>query len=46
MWYRFSLRPSKILIASFVFNYMNKEQIIGRVYKEKIDNLIKNCELI
>jgi hypothetical protein len=46
MWYRFSLRPTKILIASFVFNYINEEQIIGRVYKEKIDSLIKNCELI
>ena len=46
IWYRFALRPSKILIASFVFNYMNEEKVIGRVYKEKIDNLIKNCELI
>ena len=46
MWYRFALRSSKILIASFVFNYIKEEQIIGRVYKAKIDNLIKNCELI
>ena len=46
MWYRFALRPSKILIASFVFNYKKEEQITGRIYKKKIDNLIKSSELI
>ena len=46
IWYRFSLRSTKILIASFVFNYIKEEQIIGRVYKQKIDKLIKNSELI
>ena len=46
IWYRLSLRSTKILIASFVFNYIKEEQIIGRVYKQKIDKLIKNSELI
>ena len=27
-------------------NCLLEEKIIGRVYKDKIDNLIKNCELI
>lgn len=46
IWYRLHLKSSKLLIASFVFNYSKKNQIIGKVYKQKIDSLIKSSELI
>ena len=45
IWYRICVKDLKILIVSFVFSYKLKTKIIGEVYYNKINELIKNSEL-
>ena len=45
IWYRICVKDSKILIVSFVFSYKLKTKIIGEVYYNKINELIKSSEL-
>ena len=45
IWYRICVKDSKILIVSFVFSYKLKTKMIGEVYYNKINELIKNSEL-
>ena len=40
-----SVKDSKILIVSFVFSYKFKTKMIGEVYYNKIDEIIKSSEL-
>ena len=45
IWYRICIKDSKILIVSFVFSYKLKIKVIGEVYYNKINELIKSSEL-
>ena len=45
IWYRMRVKDSKILIVSFVFSYKLKTKIIGEVYYNKINEIIKSSEL-
>ena len=45
IWYRICVKDSKILIVSFVFSYKLKTKIIGEIYYNKINELIKSSEL-
>ena len=45
IWYRICVKDSKILIVSFVFSYKLKTKIIGKVYYNKINELIRSSEL-
>ena len=45
IWYRICVKDSKILIVSFVFSYKLETKIIGEVYYNKINEVIKSSEL-
>ncbi len=45
IWYRICVKDSKILIVSFVFSYKLKIKIIGEVFYNKINEIIKSSEL-
>ena len=45
IWYRLCVKDSKILIVSFFFSYKFKSKIIGEVYFNKINEIIKSSEL-
>ena len=45
IWYRICVKDSKILIVSFVFSYKLKTKMIGEVYYNKINEIIKSSEL-
>ena len=45
IWYRLCVKDSKILIVSFFFSYKLKSKIIGEVYCNKINEIIKSSEL-
>ena len=45
IWYRLCVKDSKILIVSFFFSYKLKSKIIGEVYFNKINEIIKSSEL-
>ena len=45
IWYRICVKDSKILIVSFVFSYKLKTKIIGEVFYNKINEIIKSSEL-
>ena len=45
IWYRICVKDSKILIVSFVLSYKLKTKIIGELYYNKINELIKSSEL-
>ena len=45
IWYRICVKDLKILIVSFVFSYKLNTKIIGEVYYNKIDEIIKSSEL-
>ena len=45
IWYRICVKDLKILIVSFVFSYKLKTKIIGEVFYNKINEIIKSSEL-
>ena len=45
IWYRICVKDSKILIVSFVFSYKLETKMIGEVYYNKINEIIKSSEL-
>ena len=45
IWYRICVKNSKILIVSFIFSYKLKTKMIGEVYYNKINEIIKSSEL-
>lgn len=45
IWYRICVKDLNILIVSFVFSYKLKTKIIGEVYYNKINEIIKSSEL-
>ena len=45
IWYRISVKDTKFLIISFIFNYEKNEIELGTLYYNKIDELIKSAEL-
>jgi hypothetical protein len=45
IWYRIFIKEGNILMISFVFNYKVEDILIGEVYYNKINELIKSSEL-
>ena len=45
IWYRICVKDTKIFIVSFIFSYKLKTKMIGEVYYNKINEIIKSSEL-